>query len=261
MQQEKVYFIVGDRYNNFCRWEGVVTCSQLLKEIERGVIPAKRFIIGQGCDKEILDYLREKIDGIFQSKDIFIEENFSHRISHHLVHKTKPNNVLITFPVETKNGVFQSSLVIDGGCEDLSDHITGVHIQGTILIEASRQMYTAVSEIFLEKKYLKDTNNHHCSKYRFVLNEMNVSFHSFLFPLHVDIILTLQEVMVNKRGTIFNASALIESYQMRTLGSKVTCKGFGYPAEMLESFEGRQALVAYRNFVRGYSYGICLSET
>lgn len=56
----------------------------------------------------------------------------------------------------------------------MGDHQTGQHVQGMIVIEAFRQSFLAVTESFfpLESK----------STY-FVINVMNTTFMSFLFPL------------------------------------------------------------------------------
>ncbi|MBB4868223.1 acyl-CoA thioesterase FadM [Pseudomonas nitritireducens] len=60
------------------------------------------------------------------------------------------------------------------------DHLTGQHVQGMVLLEACRQMFLAVTEQF----HLDDYES---PKRYFVLNEMNVRYTAFAFPLPAQI--------------------------------------------------------------------------
>lgn len=44
--------------------------------------------------------------------------------------------------------IFESHLMLNDRCAEMSDHVTGQHLQGMILIEAARQMTLAVTEMY-----------------------------------------------------------------------------------------------------------------
>ncbi|CAH2922458.1 MAG: unnamed protein product [uncultured Paraburkholderia sp.] len=70
---------------------------------------------------------------------------------------------------------------IDDRSADVSDHITGHHIPGMLLAEASRQMMIAVVERF----YLPVRRR---AAIRFITHTMSLEYHEFTMPLPVDIL-------------------------------------------------------------------------
>ncbi|SEK00902.1 A-factor biosynthesis hotdog domain-containing protein [Paraburkholderia diazotrophica] len=71
--------------------------------------------------------------------------------------------------------------MLDERSADVSDHLTGHHIPGMLLAEASRQMMIAVVERF----YLPVRRR---APIRFVTHEMSLEYHDFMLPLPVDIL-------------------------------------------------------------------------
>lgn len=99
--------------------------------------------------------------------------------------------------------------MIDENCELMSDHTTGCHIQGMVLVEASRQMALSISERYLLPELLQ-LNNY------FTLNNIEVKFKNFLFPIDVEIhcIVSKYELINDKR---LNAQIKIDFYQNNQL--------------------------------------------
>ncbi|MNP31136.1 A-factor biosynthesis hotdog domain protein [compost metagenome] len=93
-----------------------------------------------------------------------------------LSRKYRPENVLISIPERTDDGIYTASLLLHAQNELLLDHLTGQHVQGMVLLEACRQMLLAVTERFHLDEYEPP-------KRYFVLNEMNVRYTAFAFPL------------------------------------------------------------------------------
>ncbi len=76
---------------------------------------------------------------------------------------------------KVNENLFSLPLLIDERCELMTDHQTGQHIQGMILVEACRQTFIAVTEEF----YMSDK----VGQSYYVINDMNIKFSNFLFPL------------------------------------------------------------------------------
>jgi hypothetical protein len=85
----------------------------------------------------------------------------------------------------------------------MSDHTTGCHLQGMLLIEAARQSFLAVTEWFL-----LDANQ----KYYFVINRLDVTYHRFAFPVGTEIDIALRNVD-SSRGDRVAAEATIRFLQ------------------------------------------------
>lgn len=91
-----------------------------------------------------------------------------------LAHKSKSENICVSFPRRLSEDEFEIDLHFSGQNEFFLDHMTGFHIQGMALSEAARQAFLAVTEEF----YLRGKNE----KYYFVIKHQNISYESFVFP-------------------------------------------------------------------------------
>jgi len=116
----------------------------------------------------------------------------------------------------------------------MSDHQTGQHVQGMILVEASRQAFIAVTEEFFM------TVNRGNSYY--VINNMNISFNNFMFPLPATIHYEVTEKDINDRRARFNA--IINVIQNGKLCSSMSVRFTVYPSEIISSKESDLAGIA-----------------
>lgn len=173
-----IIIVVANNFNKTAQQNGVIVLDELLEIMKNKKTSDIKFVAGQGLNDIQIDH----IYSLSQSKNM--EDNFMYwRLSRDKMlanknesHKHNYKNTLISRPERTGDETFESNLIVNHENEFMQDHITGEHIQGMMLIEASRQMFLAVKEVF----YLKDFPA--VSKY-FVIEEMNTSYKNFLFPL------------------------------------------------------------------------------
>jgi hypothetical protein len=191
MEVKKLY-IVGDKFKSFSKNPNVMPISLLeesvmfadLTQIQNQVYMA---YIGQGIDFGRVETLRKRIamKGLDQSYQLKMAENF--KATHLLTHKYKLENIMISDPEQYSDSGFTSMLMLDDNCAEMSDHVTGQHLQGMVLIEAARQMTLAVTEKF----YINPENR---GKMSFVTDSLSTEFKSYLFPLEVELLYSVNKV-------------------------------------------------------------------
>ena len=137
--------------------------------------------------------------------DIFVKEYSLTKEQHEYVHKKLSENVMISKPLSIGSKFFVSSLMIDDACAEMSDHLTGQHVQGMVLLESARQMILSIGENF----FLSDEERF---KSYFVLNSIEAQFKQFIFPIGVDLHCTINGYKKLGRGK-FTAKCVIEFMQ------------------------------------------------
>src|SRR5207248_782480 len=101
-------------------------------------------------------------------------DHVSPRASQETTHKHFTRNIAISTPTRVTDDSFSAQLLLDEGNDILTDHLTGEHIQGVALVEAARQMWTAVTEMFLRQGD---------EQVRLVLDQLSAKFTKYVFPL------------------------------------------------------------------------------
>ncbi|MCY1292963.1 A-factor biosynthesis hotdog domain protein [compost metagenome] len=180
-----IYIVVANQFENFSKNGNVMPYSALLKALsEQGesALRGGKVIAGQGLGfKEIQHAHRLAISQgyaeEFEHWHMWVDAQSAGK---NLSHKHRPENVLISIPQRTDDGIYTASLLLHAQNELLLDHLTGQHVQGMVLLEACLQMFLAVTERF----HLDD---YQPPKRYFVLNEMNVRYTAFAFPLPAQI--------------------------------------------------------------------------
>lgn len=233
-QANNVLMIVGDKFATFGTIEGVVTVSQLAKRLEgrdQSVDIPHRVIVGQGVSESWILYLKARA----QTNDIAIrfigEEDVVGRTGRSFAHKHNRSNILITDPLPVDDQVYRMKMCIDDDCEVMSDHTTGYHIQGMLLIEAARQAFLAVTEW-----YLLPSNK----SYYFVINNFDVAYKKFAFPVStvIDFKILTSDVSRNDRVSV---TAIINFAQ----GGESVCEvNVGYTAILSEKLQKREESMA-----------------
>lgn len=183
-KQVKKVVVIGDKLNDFSSHKNAIRMSDLENLVSSSLAtqPEKKYAIylGQGVNEERLKNLHAYIvrTGLTDTFQLHFPSSYQ-KSDGCLTHKKKSQNIMISEP--TLNGeTYESHLVLDDDCAEMSDHITGQHIQGMVLVEAARQMVIAVTEKFFINK---DIN----SKVSFVTHSMDTKFHEFVFPLAISI--------------------------------------------------------------------------
>lgn len=233
----KKVVVVGDKFNEFSNGENVVTISQLeliTQSSANSPDDNTEFIAGQGVRE---DYSGKALDNMHQKRhhdnktDVANLKQFTTTERNCHSHKKEPHNTLIGTAQRVNEKTFTLPLLIDERCELMGDHQTGKHVQGMILVEACRQTFIAITEEFYmsEKRGLS----------YYVINDMNINFSSFLFPLPAIIHYELLEQEVNERRSRFKA--IVRISQHTTLCASMTISFTAYPAAVISAKETTMA--------------------
>ncbi|EKO3877136.1 hypothetical protein P0F19_002345 [Vibrio metschnikovii] len=237
----KKIVVVGDKFHEFSDSKDVVTTSQLelLTQIPTKILDNEHeIILGQGVRK---DFARKILSN--HKKNAFCKnkfkicslEKFVNDKSNVNSHKKQDENILIgaSEPVEHKNNLYVMPLIIDERCELMSDHQTGQHIQGMLLVEAGRQAFIAVTEEWI---YSKEVGRY------YVINEMAINFSNFVFPLPALIHFEFFEKDINDRRGRFKGQVRVT--QNQTVCATMDVSFTVYPSSMIYKKEKDLADVA-----------------
>jgi hypothetical protein len=186
------YVVVGDRMVDFTENENVITVSTAEKMIEDEHTPGNvRLHLGQGVSVGCVERMISMANR-FKKTNILA---FSHvnKAGRNLVHKHNPRNSMLGMPQHIGPNLYSADVFLDDECAEMTDHLTGQHVQGMVLVEACRQMLLAVTEEF----YLRDD----VKSSFFVLNQMNTEFKQFVFPVAISLLYEVAEHQVGKNGS------------------------------------------------------------
>lgn len=165
--------IVGDKFASFAKTTGALTRFDAVQALfSQDLITS--VAMGQGLsddDLKLLTLLSEA-NGL-QVMPLTRGQNRADRA---ITHKHIPANSLISMPVYVADNVLEADILIDDKNEIMSDHLTGCHVQGMVLIEAVRQMFVAAAQL------------HEATKVKFsnpavVIQKIDISFENFAFPI------------------------------------------------------------------------------
>jgi hypothetical protein len=134
-------------------------------------------VIGQGISDHKINLLNALIKNRSLENSVHVKRPITkmQRSSGHLTHKHKSANNMISTPELLGHGLYHSYLMLDDQCDEMSDHVTGQHLQGMLLIEAARQMTLAVTEKF----YINELDRKNVA---FVTNNLTTNFIGYVFP-------------------------------------------------------------------------------
>jgi A-factor biosynthesis repeat. len=235
----KSLVVVGDKFNEFAESKQTITLSQLETIVK---MPSKLFVgrqtlvAGLGCR---LDHYHQIIAGLDEnglssehlditSLRTFYDDNLT---PNQFTHQKSTHNVLIGQAIRRSADRYELPFIIDERCVLMGDHQTGSHVQGMVITEAFRQTFIAITEEF----YLADNGS---EKY-FVINDMNVEFMNFLFPLPAQIRFELINMDANDFRTRMEAKMILE--QNGQICATMKTKFVVYPASYIRQKEKEMA--------------------
>lgn len=237
--------VVSDKLKAFADNERVLIVSQFLEllaeESQHAHGTYYNVHIGQGISDAGLDNIFSTI----KNNRLTARFNFlgitqdTRRASLKATHKHEVKNIMISQPERLSDSVFESYLMLDENCAEMSDHVTGQHIQGMVMVEAARQMINALTEDhLLTPEQAKDTS--------YVLNNVDSKFYQYIFPLEVKLrceIVKIRRVANNN----FTASTKISVMQ----GDEVMMEvGLGYSVISKSYIEQKEKNMAMNAVMR-----------
>lgn len=206
-----VQYVVGECFKNVVTENAVVHgFNDFLQAMAQDILDERVvYVLGQGIaesELKTLEKLRQNYPKIQLSK-------MPKRESQAYVHKHKSENVMIAVPEQQDSDTYLSYLILDDDCAEMSDHVTGQHIQGMVIIEAARQLMLSVTERYLLPEEMRLANS-------FMLNSTQTTFSEFLFPFEVAVKYKITKV--KKAKFRIKYSAAISFYQNEKKAVEVT---------------------------------------
>ncbi|MFF7709369.1 AfsA-related hotdog domain-containing protein [Pseudomonas sp. NPDC007930] len=166
--------VVGDRIKQQCPQAAFVNLAGAQALAAAG--PATLHI-GQGIDDAGLAGLYQ----LASEQITLVPAQPRQRAGRQATHQHHARNIVISKLVDNGNGSYASWLMIDERHGQLSDHLTGMHVPGMLIIEAARQLAIAAAE----QCWLAPAAR---GKVNFLSHNIQVNFEQLLLPLATEII-------------------------------------------------------------------------
>ena len=237
--QDELWLVVGDRFWQFAVDRKAITVSGLRRLLHsvRGaeLPPGKRMVlmIGQGVsDEDIAELLAMASKAPHAARFDFSRWQWRpKRASGYVSHKLRVENILLSEARRIDDCNFAMSLMLDDHCELMTDHQTGRHLAGVVLIEAVRQSLLVVTE----GHYLQRDGR----KHDFTFHDLSVKFHRYCFPFATELFYTVREMTV--RGNRYSFQVDIKIVQCDTVVLTAVAHMTAHVSASLSKIEGEQA--------------------
>ncbi|HEY7884129.1 MAG TPA: AfsA-related hotdog domain-containing protein [Cellvibrionaceae bacterium] len=243
----RILLVVGDKFASYVQGKDAITLSQLkgLLGLPIQILPTQGrtvLVPGQGMSEESIKSLLEAAAKSVNLRyfDFSLWQNLPKRAPSSLSHKHLTQNTLISAPKQLSEDHFELHILIDENCDLMSDHQTGQHVQGMILVEAVRQSSMAITQTFFLPKNDID--------YAFVLNDMSVKYNNFTFPVAASIVCHISAKNIdNPRRLNFFMDA--EVYQCGTSVSSLKFSITAMDKLRISKQESMQASKTHKNYL------------
>lgn len=173
-------YVVGDAFAAFANGVRVLTASQLRQRLCDAAVDWREIDLdrGLGLGTDECQLVRNALVEACAppaTLDRFRQERAAVRMTH----KSETGHVMVGPAVRLDPRTFEFHMVLDGVRDRLSDHVTGQHVSGMVLIEAARQAATVALE-HLHQELSPDAGAS--------WTNLRVNFQSFVFPLPVRLV-------------------------------------------------------------------------
>lgn len=238
----KVIFVVGNKFRDFSSNEEVMTIGELQQLTRQGqldMLPSGTLLLaGQGVREYEIQQILDAAEAMPASASIDLRGLLCRpaRVSRLHTHKHQLQNSIISHPVRLSDTHFEMALMLDERSELMSDHQTGQHIPGMILIEAARQTFLAVTE-----EYFIGPDDHH--RYYFVINSIDVRFQGFVFPIDATLRYEIVDQNIENRDRM-RFDTLITVEQGGKSATQIAIQFTAFLADKIEGKERQQAQLA-----------------
>jgi hypothetical protein len=245
MKQFNNICVVGNKLKSFSNNKSVFTLDEFmcLLKLESKICDGKNYYnvhVGQGLNDDCLATIFSTVKKEhLNTRFIFsgVTEK-TQRASLEATHKHDSKNIMISKPLKLEERFFESYLMLDENCAEMSDHITGQHIQGMVMIEAARQMINSFTEDYLLEAEQKKNAS-------YVLKGVNTKFHQYIFPLELKMVCELTKFRRVPNGD-FNAIAKISALQHGELAMEIELDYSVINKKYIEDKENNLALNSLR---------------
>jgi acyl-CoA thioesterase FadM len=200
------YFVVGDTFSGTAKnIPSVLTETEALERIFGPVVLSANtyFYAQQGVDLRSLSAAVEQFNKLAGDGARFhlVPSSCAPRATQRLAHKKRPQNIVISTPRRISINAFEMDLCFSSQNEFFLDHMTGMHIQGMVLMEAARQAFMAVTEEFFLVSETQD--------YYFVIKRMDACYTNFVFPFEAKLRYDITQSSVKNNRYGFEADVSI----------------------------------------------------
>ena len=229
-----IYIVVGDDYNRFSsNTPNTILATDLISKLSDDSLYASnyQFIFGQGIDpqthKTLLNILNEK-----NASDIVTA---GEPAPLKLTHKHFNEYVMVSKPDKIGDMEYSSTFSLSNHKDRLSDHVTGQHIGGMLLMEAARQAATVAAELEFvsEEKPLG-----------FMLERFETDFIDYAYPLPTNIIVKMFRL---DDGRVISLDVVVLFTQADVEVCRVRIKSKLIDASILNAIETKKAKKAVKN--------------
>lgn len=131
--------------------------------------------------------------------------------------------------------------------ELLQDHITGLHVQGMLMVEACRQMFVSVAMDYFSKHVFAE------NRYG-AINRMDTKFESYVFPIPAVLRYTRTELIEDPERDCISFSADIEVFQAGRRVLLMQMKHTYYKMEKLGPVEQHKARSACKRLIEAQTH-------
>lgn len=164
--------VTGNRFKDFAAASGAISAQTAIDRLLAG--ESSNLVIGQGVSEQDANVIA--VLGAAAGHRVARPALDHRRAGRDVCHKHLPQNQLISAPRRVESDIFEADMLVDDRNEILSDHLTGCHLQGMLLIEATRQMFIAVGET--QYGHLDVPANGYV-----VFDRLTTGFEQFAFPI------------------------------------------------------------------------------
>jgi len=231
------FFVVGDTFaGTASKISGLLDETEALEKVltsgrlENDVyFHPQQGVDLHSIDAAVRDYNADT--GENQGKFHLVSGKRGPRATRRYAHKNRAENIVICAPRRLSNTLFEMDLCFSAQNEFFLDHMTGMHIQGMVLIEAARQAFLAVTEAY----YLKGDER----DYYFVIKSMDTQFQNFVFPF--DAVLRYEVTRASQKDNRHGFDADISIIQS---GNVCTTIKVAFTAFEAKSISDRELVIA-----------------
>lgn len=236
---ETALLVVNDLFRSMEKHDGIVLIDNLEKAISDAEFDKDKAILhlGQALSDEDVDRLASilKRHGL----DHKIASSEFTALDKKIAHKCLKENVLIgPISKEPETGAYKSALIVHAKNDIISDHVTGEHLSGMVLVEAARQLTMAVADEILRGRG---------ERMYYLLHDIHAIYDTFVHPFETSMELVVSEM--EEKGIRCYFDTTIGFFQGGKLCTTVRLTYTAYPQSVASKIEEKSVRGALKETV------------